>query len=538
VISCLFEAVFAVWAYFHSRKLRPALESGQTFDPALALRPVRWFSVLSGVVRIGVLIVMNIAGLVAALGPVPLFVPSFLLYIALTIIHGQVRFALEREIRRIEATQADAFKLGTRVLGITLGIYAVYYGVYWSALHVLQQLSWVAIPLALFTAIFVIYLCSPLIVRAMFPCKRVTDPSVVASLVKCFERAELSIPSFWMLDLDRHKSHNAMVSGLRSGRGIFKPALFFSGTLLKELTPDEFEAVILHEVSHISLHHMRGRMIVGVLSVIVSILPMAALFAFGHYLLQPQQYAFAVMTVYVSAIFVQFSAMRWVVRVQELQADANAVIRLGADPDAFARALSKLMRMNDQLEDRKDPMSYLSASSAHPTVVQRVEAIHQRIRLKQMGENPLPQGEIWGRLLEDWGSPLGSLAAVLMAALLYWYVSEGKPRTELRRAAEMGDVAAMEDAIDRGADVDGMDVFDSGSTPLIAAVRAGQTQSIEYLLKNGADPNLVLPDRRTPLQEAAAREEVKKLLLANGAIEPAPSKPERGLASTPARVKK
>jgi hypothetical protein len=238
------------------------------------------------------------------------------------------------------------------------------------------------------------------------------------------------------------------------------------------------------------------------------------------------------------AIFVQFAAMRWVVRQQELQADANAVIRLGADPDAFARALSKLMRMNDQLEHKKDPSSYLSASSAHPTVVQRVEAIHQRIRLKQMGEDPLPRGELWGRLIEDWGSPLGSVCAVLIAATLYWYVSDGKPRTELRRAAEMGDVAAMEDALDRGADVDGMDIFDGGSTPLIAAVRAGQLASVQYLLKAGADPNLVLPDRRSALREAASREELKAVLIASGAEEPAKAgTPGRGLASKPRRDK-
>jgi ankyrin repeat protein len=129
--------------------------------------------------------------------------------------------------------------------------------------------------------------------------------------------------------------------------------------------------------------------------------------------------------------------------------------------------------------------------------------------------------------------------AVLIAATLYWYVSDGKPRTELRRAAEIGDVAAMEDAIDRGADVDGMDVFDGGSTPLIAAVRSGQVQAVKYLLKAGADPNLALPDRRTALKEATGHDEVKVLLIAAGATETpsgrglAGHESERGLASEP-----
>jgi Zn-dependent protease with chaperone function len=535
IFSSMIEVLFAIWARMYSKAIAKVRSAGGESDAAVELRPVRWMSMTSAVVRLFLLIGINVSG--TAFG-VLLFVPSFLLYLGLTIIHGQVRFALEREIRKIEASQLDAFKLATRVLAITIGIYVVYYGVYWGGLKALGALSWAAVPIALFVAVFVIYFCSPVIVRMMFPCRQVTDPEIISILTRCFERANLPIPSFWMLDLDRHKSHNAMVSGLRMGRGAFKPALFFTGSLVKELAPDEFEAVILHEVSHISLHHMRGRMAVGVLSVLLSILPMLGLFMFGQYLFQPQQYALAVMCVYLFAIFIQFSAMRWVVRQQELEADANAVVRLGADPSAFARALSKLMRMNDRLDDKKDPSSYLSPASAHPTVVQRVEEVHRRIKLKQMGEDPLPKGEIWEKLVEDWGSPLGSACAVLIAALFYWYVADGKPRTELRRAAEMGDIAAMEDALDRGAAIDGMDVFDGGSTPLIAAVRAGQVPAVQFLLRSGADPNLVLPDRRHALGEVGSRSDLRAILLASGAEEPTMRRvPDRGLASKPDRGK-
>jgi hypothetical protein len=230
--------------------------------------------------------------------------------------------------------------------------------------------------------------------------------------------------------------------------------------------------------------------------------------------------------------------MRWVVRQQELQADANAVIKLGADPDAFARALSKLMRMNDQLEDKKDPSSYLSASSAHPTVVQRVEAIHQRLRLLSMGENPLPKGEIFSKLVEDWLSPIGWTCAVLASATFYWWVSDGMLRRELRQAAELGDIAAMEDVIDKGAQLDGMDILDGGTTPLIGAVRAGQVASVKFLLKAGADPNVALPDHRTALKEAESREDLKAVLIASGAEDPAKLDAGRGLASTPGRDKK
>ncbi|HUP55827.1 MAG TPA: ankyrin repeat domain-containing protein, partial [Bdellovibrionota bacterium] len=156
-------------------------------------------------------------------------------------------------------------------------------------------------------------------------------------------------------------------------------------------------------------------------------------------------------------------------------------------------------------------------------------------RRRQMGEDPFPPGEWWNRVMEDWGSPLGSVTAVLMAATFYWYVSDGKPRMELRRAAEMGDVAAMEEVLDRGASVDGMDLFDGGVTPLIAAVRAGQVASVKYLLRNGADPNFITPDRMSALSEAGAKMEVRELLVAAGAKDPGQA--GRALASDPVRDK-
>ncbi|HUP56046.1 MAG TPA: M48 family metalloprotease, partial [Bdellovibrionota bacterium] len=369
VLSCMAEAVFVVWAWRYSRLLAARRARGETVDAAIELRQARWKSVTASMVRYAFLIAINVAGLRSGAS---LVVQSFMLFLGLAIVHGQVRFAVEREVRGIEATQFDAFRLATRMVIITLAIYVVYFSVF-TGVHLLAMLltgkeaGWAAIPIGLFAALFVTYLASPILVRMMFPCKRIDDPALIETLRRCFERASLPVPTFWALELDKHRAHNAMVAGLRSGRGILKPALFLSSSLVRELTPEEFEAVILHEVSHVQLNHMRGRMIAALASVCLSVAPIWMLGALGPYLLAPPQFAILLLGSYVLAFFVQYSAMRWTVQLQELEADSHAVIRLGADPDAFSRALTKLMRMNEQLDDRKDPSSYLSAAAAHPT---------------------------------------------------------------------------------------------------------------------------------------------------------------------------
>src|SRR6185503_16932448 len=99
VFASVIEAFFAAWARLYSHGLKSRRAESKDSEPALELRPVRWMSMVAAAARIAILIGINVTGL---LHGTPLFIPSFVLYLGLTLIHGQVRFALEREIRRIE----------------------------------------------------------------------------------------------------------------------------------------------------------------------------------------------------------------------------------------------------------------------------------------------------------------------------------------------------------------------------------------------------------------------------------------------------
>ena len=75
------------------------------------------------------------------------------------------------------------------------------------------------------------------------------------------------------------------------------------------------------------------------------------------------------------------------------------------------------------------------------------------------------------------------------------------PAAELRRAAEIGDIAQLQALIATGpADARDQD----GRTALMLAVLRGQSRAVEMLLASGADPNAADAHGTTPLQAALA----------------------------------
>jgi Zn-dependent protease with chaperone function len=328
----------------------------------------------------------------------PALPAALLLYALLTLIGGRAQFVVEKELRGIEVSQGEALWRSSRAVLGMLTLFAIYFAVYVVSLQGIHfflgrtlnrwVLLGVSLPTSLFVALGVVYLLSPLLVRFMLSCRKVDDPELERRLASCFTRAGLRTPSFWILDMDRQKLHNAMVSGLKSGRGPLRPALFFTRSLLEQLTPAEFEAIILHEVSHIALKHMAKRLFASIGSVLLSIVPSFVFLVVSWSVLPEGMRFLAGAGGVLIALSIQGFALRWLVRRQELEADAHAVFSLGADPEAFASALTKITRMNDQPIERKDPSSYLNPAAAHPTTERRIDALRWQAEARKSGLHP------------------------------------------------------------------------------------------------------------------------------------------------------
>jgi ankyrin repeat protein len=89
--------------------------------------------------------------------------------------------------------------------------------------------------------------------------------------------------------------------------------------------------------------------------------------------------------------------------------------------------------------------------------------------------------------------------------------------SRLKRHAETGNIAGMEEAVADGAEVNNLD---SGYTPLVWAVVEQKAESVRWLLAHGALPDLVAPDKVwTPLMSAASagNAEITRILMEAGA---------------------
>ena len=84
-------------------------------------------------------------------------------------------------------------------------------------------------------------------------------------------------------------------------------------------------------------------------------------------------------------------------------------------------------------------------------------------------------------------------------------------------AAKTGDLAKLQEALSKGADVNGHD--DKGITPLSWAAMAGQTEAAQLLIKKGAKINGINRDGATPLHASAffGQTEIVELFIKNKA---------------------
>jgi Zn-dependent protease with chaperone function len=197
---------------------------------------------------------------------------AFLVFLNLAI-HGRIEFALEKKIRGIKASFKESSRLALRGIFGVIALYLVYFlaigffaYVMLQTLHFFKMSGWVdylTYPISVFIGLYCITLFSPFLLRIMLPCNRLKDPKVEAVIDACFERAQLPKPSYWVINIERFNLHNAMVAGLPFGEKSIGPALFFTKSLVEKLTPAEFEAVLLHEISHLKLRHNFTRMLAG-----------------------------------------------------------------------------------------------------------------------------------------------------------------------------------------------------------------------------------------------------------------------------------
>lgn len=423
-LSLLLAAAFLWRARRHERRA----QGGAPLDAAGRARELRAARIWSAAAIVAELALLIGYGLVRAhlrLRVLPWLPPSWYMLIIGAISLGE--FTLEKRLRGLQGSALQFAGLLGRQLLSWLAAAVLAFGSFFALERALTlalarfappvaataaRVAWLAGPLLLAgaAALAVVFAFSPLLVRLAYPCERLADPELSAALERCFAAAGLPAPSFWLLRVEQFSLHNAMVAGLSIRRGPLRTALFLTPSLPRALSPAEFEAVMLHEVSHIALRHQIRRGALLILTVPALLAPLAL----ASSLLMPFSSARWTPLLAAAPVLLYLGAQtllrRWQVRWHELDADAHAVLALGAGAEPLISGLAKMMALNDLTSSRADPTAILSANYAHPTVDERARLLRERAERRAQGR-PL---RLW---LDPWRSlAAGPWAPVLLVA--------------------------------------------------------------------------------------------------------------------------
>ena len=192
---------------------------------------------------------------------------------------------------------------------------------------------------------------------------------IKARLRKTCERVGLSLEDIPVLETSGIKMANAAATGL--GKGNYY--VYLTSYLLEVLSPEELEAIFLHECGHLKKNHVRiqAHLLFAAVVIIVGVLRVSAPLCGGSALLL----AAGVLLVYL--VFRSVLSQKQERETDEFAADHSE------DPSALSRALEKLYLINYVPKDWKAPR--------HPALTKRLEYIRQRIRAKNPALLPEPK---------------------------------------------------------------------------------------------------------------------------------------------------
>lgn len=505
ILSLACVVLHAVWAYAAFNKLGPR-DSIEAYERIDILQRFRW--VVFSFTLFQLLCFVAVLGLQVENE----FFSGVIVFFSL-ILHGQVEFAVEKRIRGIRVSLYERSKMLFRGIFGAFALYGVYFAaIGFSTAGALGLFRWLgfagwvevaAIIPGILVGLFTVSVLSPFLIRILMPCERVKDPILIDTLDRCFLRAHLPQPSYWYLKLDRYQVHNAMVAGFYLGKKLARPAVFITQSLLEQLSSAEFEAIMLHEVSHLKLKHNVTRTLGGFFVVLASMV-LTAIFALIALLVVPDGHQLmGVVLFMLLPNVIQLLLMRKVVRRQEIEADEFA-IHLGARLEDLAGALKKLTLLNDQSSQKRNPNSFLNVASAHPTLDERVQILYDR---RAQG---YPQRD---SILKEFFAPLANFAVywvpatvALLAIISFYGVFSVLPTHQLRMAAREGNLSRVQELLARGVRINTPDKLSFVSAfPLSSAASAGQLSMVRFIVENGGRVNQSTNEGVTPLMAASAQ---------------------------------
>lgn len=250
----------------------------------------------------------------------------------------------------------------------------------------------------LFNLIFVSVItivCTVIIMLRLIPNREITEPEYTEIINKRLAQIGMEGMRVRWIETD---IKNAFVVGLRLVR--FSNQTMFVGRRLRNLlTLEEFDSVICHELAHVANRHIHKRvidLIKNFLSILVGatflMLITAVLFFLYHgedFDLHHRSLAFISMSSIVAWILINQSLLYDTIRSHEFEADAYAVLNLGASFESMKSALEKLtapeempeyLKQKTSNKQKSAPMLWLGKIfSTHPDLDTRIQSLQSKL---------------------------------------------------------------------------------------------------------------------------------------------------------------
>jgi Zn-dependent protease with chaperone function len=244
-----------------------------------------------------------------------------------------------------------------QLIWVTLWVVAVH------AMHGVTQLALLPLWIA-FTVGMVVF--GPLLMRAILPTRPVDD-GVRQRLLRLASEHRVKIRDIRCMDTGPEQTANAMVIGLLPRIRY----VLITDSLLRDLEPDELDAVLAHELGHAKKHHL----LIKLGAVFVAWLPAAGIIAALAALGGHRSAALIVVGTVLAMVLIVASLLlaQGVVGLR-LERSADDYASATAGPDALRRALEKLAAAN---ATKRRTGRMWNVLTQHPGMDQRIARLRK-----------------------------------------------------------------------------------------------------------------------------------------------------------------
>lgn len=360
----------------------------------------------------------------------------------------------------------------------------------------------------LFNILFVSVLtivCTVIIMLRLIPNREITEPEYLEIIQKRLNQIQMPTMRVQWIETD---VKNAFIVGLKLLR--FSNQTMFIGRKLREtLTFEEFDAVICHELAHVANRHVHKRMIdlmKNLISIIIGIgILMAIIIGFSLVYWGEDASLYTQTTSGLSVM----ACLGWIIfnyvilfdtiRSHEYEADAFAVMKLGASFPALVSSLEKLSTPEEIPEYLKFKTNqnrqkgwFGKMFSTHPELKERIDFLKLKIEMKLPFNHYVSRAQkirtSLGHLFQ-WRVALP--LTFMFAFVMVWTVTsyrEGQQTIAYLQKADTQSILSNPDLIKK---INARPLL-IGHSLMFHIVKKGEPILIDHFLKNGANKGKTL----------------------------------------------